>query len=443
MSWTVSSSNLKLLIAVEREKRRRQSAQVAEKTGWHTLARPEQLPPSGDWLVWYVQAGRGWGKTRTGAEYTWQQAQHCPRLAIVAPTFGDGRDYCIEGESGLKALHPELDWNRSLGEMTFPSGAKGKLFSAEEPDRLRGPNNYFAWCDEIASWRHLKRTWDMLAFTMRKGAPRWIVTATPKPYPFLKELKARSSTVLVRGRTYDNLANLADAYIEQIIKPYEGTDLGRQELDAEDLDDVQGALWTSALIESLRVTKAPPLTRVVTAVDPSATETGDEAGIITAGLGLCDCKGPDKLELHGFVLSDDSVQAAPEKWAANGVTAYHKFGADTLVAESNNGGQMVAVTIGTVDHAPPVKLIHASLGKQTRAQPISLLYQQRKVHHVGTFAQLESEQRTWVPGLPSPNRMDALVWALTDLMVGNAGAQQLLDFYRRQAQQQKEESHAA
>src|SRR5262245_35994759 len=201
------------------------SPTIPATTPWSRIARPEQLPPAGDWLVWYIQAGRGWGKTHTGAEYTWEQAKHCKRIAIVAPSIGDGRDYCIEGETGIKTLHPDLHWNRSLGEMTFPSGAKGKVFSSEDPDSLRGPNNYFAWCDELASWKYLKKTWDMLAFTMRKGSPRWIVTTTPKPYPFLKELKARPGTVLVRRSTYDNIGNLADAYITQVIKPYEGTEL--------------------------------------------------------------------------------------------------------------------------------------------------------------------------------------------------------------------------
>lgn len=212
----------------------------------------------------------------------------------------------------------------------------------------------------------------------------------------------------------------------------------QQEILAEDVEDVPGALWTQVQIEALRITKAPHLTRVATAIDPSATATGDEAGIITAGIGMCGCKG--KPELHGFVLSDDSVQATPKAWAASAVTSYHKFDADVLVAEDNNGGEMVEVTISTVPNAPPVKRIHASRNKQTRAQPVAMLYEQGKVHHVGTFVQLESEQRTWIPGMPSPNRMDALVWVLTELMVGNS-AQMLLDYYQRLAQP-KEAAHA-
>lgn len=386
---------------------------------WGLLARDEQLAPSGDWGVWYINAGRGWGKTRTGAEETWNQSQTAARIAIVAQSLGEARDTCIEGETGLKTLHPDLQWNRSWGEMTFPSGARGKIFSAEDPESLRGPNNYFAWCDEIAKWRYLKQTWDQLMFTMRKGDSRVVITTTPRPLPLLKEIKARPSTHVTSGTTYDNLRNLSQRFIENIIKPYEGTELGRQELEAVDLEDVAGALWQRATIEAKRETKAPDLERIVTAIDPSATAGGDEAGVLTGGIGWCTCKGyPEK---HGFVLSDDSVQASPREWAKAGVTAYHKYRADCLVAEDNNGGEMVEVTIGTVSHAPPVKRIHASRGKQTRAQPVAMLYEQGKVHHIGAFPKLEDEMCTWLPDMASPNRMDALVWMLTELFDLSAG----------------------
>ncbi len=389
---------------------------------WWLSARDAQLWPDGDWLIWYIQAGRGWGKTKTGAEATWYASERSPRIAIVAESFSEGRDVCIEGETGIKALHPELQWNRSIGEMTFPSGAKGKIYSAEDPDSLRGPNNYFAWCDEIAKWRYLKQTWDQLMFTLRKGDVRCVITTTPRPLPLLKELKARSTTHVTRGVTYDNLMNLAPAYVENIIKPYEGTELGRQELNAEDLEDIEGALWKRGLIDTQRVYKAPDLDRIVVGVDPSATAGGDEAGVVTAGTAMCYCKGPDKPERHAFVLSDDSVQASPEKWAAAGVTAYHKFKADKLIAEDNNGGEMVETTIRTIPHAPPVKRIHASRGKHTRAEPISLLSQQGKIHHVGAFPKLEDELCSWVIGMDSPNRLDAYVWALTELMLGHANS---------------------
>ena len=387
---------------------------------WWLLARDDQLPPdlASGWLIWYIQAGRGWGKTRTGAECTWEMSRRARRIAIVAESFSEGRDVCIEGETGIKTLHPELDWNRSIGEMTFPSGARGKIYSAEDPDSLRGPNNYFAWCDEIAKWRYLKQTWDQLMFTLRKGDVRTVVTTTPRPLPLLKELKARPTTVITRGRTYDNIANLASAYIENVIKPYEGTTLGRQELEAEDLADVEGALWKRATIEGKRETKAPDLIRIVVGVDPSASETGsgDECGIVAAGIGWCNCQG--RRELHAFVLGDSSVRGGPVAWANEAVTAYHRHRADRLIAEANNGGGMVAVTIGTIPHAPPVVLVHASRGKHTRAEPISMLYEQGKVHHVGSFPYLEDEMCSWVPGHASPNRMDALVWALTELALG-------------------------
>lgn len=399
-----------------------QETATALLNDWWIVARDEQLPPDGDWLIWYIQAGRGWGKTRTGAEATWEASLVAARIAIVAESFSEGRDVCIEGETGIKALHPELQWNRSIGEMTFPSGARGKIYSAEDPDSLRGPNNYFAWCDEIAKWRYLKQTWDQLMFTLRKGDVRAVITTTPRPLPLLKEIKARPTTVVTRGTTYDNINNLAPAYIQNVIKPYEGTEQGRQELNAEDLEDIEGALWKRALIEQLRVFKIPDLDRIVVGIDPSATATGDEAGVITVGVGLCFCKGTDKPERHGFCLSDDSVQASPEKWAGAAVAAYHKLKADKLIAEDNNGGEMVETTIRTVPGAPPVKRIHASRGKHTRAEPISMLAQQGKIHHVGAFPKLEDELCSWVPGMESPNRLDAYVWAFTELMLGQSNS---------------------
>lgn len=381
---------------------------------WRDIARPEQLPPPGDWLIWYIQAGRGWGKTRTGAEATWEASKRNARIAIVAESFSEGRDVCIEGETGIKTLHPDLHFNRSIGEMTFPSGARGKIYSAEDPDSLRGPNNYFAWGDEPAKWRYLKQTLDQLWFTLRKGDVRAVLTTTPRRIPLLMELKARSTTHVTRGTTYDNLANLAPAYISNIVKPYEGTELGRQELNAEDLEDAKDALWARAQIESMRVTRAPDLTTIVVGVDPNNTGTGDDAGIVTGGIGPCNCNG--EWETHGFMLSDDTTSGGPRVWARDSVTAYHKFKADQLVAEDNNGGEMVAITISTIDGAPPVKRIHASRGKHTRAQPIALLC--NKIHHVGTFPLLEDELCTWVPGMDSPNRLDAYVWTFTALMIG-------------------------
>jgi phage terminase large subunit-like protein len=276
--------------------------------------------------------------------------------------------------------------------------------------------------------------------TMRKGkTPRIVVTTTPRPLAFLKEIKARSTTVVTRGSTYDNIDHLSQVFINEIIKPYEGTIQGKQELLAEDVEDMPGALWNRALIEQTRVIKAPELSRIVTGIDPSAGEgDGDEAGVITAGVGLCNCKGTP--ELHGFVLSDASVQAAPERWAAAAVTDYHKFNGDALVAEQNNGGAMVRVTIQTIPHAPPVKLVWASRGKLTRAEPISMLQQQGKIHFVGSFSRLEDELCSWVPGMRSPNRLDAFVWTMTELLVSGADMQKAMDAYRRRAAEREAQS---
>lgn len=410
-------------VQVRAEARRRQQNRVQQQAHprWVDIARPEQLPPSDDdWLIWMIKAGRGWGKTRTCAEWVRSIAPHCPQIAIVGATFGDARDYCIEGESGLKAIcgPGELPtWNRSIGEGQFSSGARFKLFSGEEPERMRGPNNYAAWCDELASWKYLKATWDNLMFTMRKGISRTVIGMTPRRQPFVKQIEAMPITRITRGTSYDNIANLSRAFIETIIKPYEGTTLGRQELNAEDIEDVDGALWNRGLIDPYRVTKAPDLISIATAIDPTVTSTGDAAGVITGGVGYCACRGTR--EVHGFVLDDSTVQGSPKTWASAGVTAYHKFQADVLVAESNNGGEMVRTTVETIPYAPYVKLIHASRGKRTRAEPIVSLYEQGMIHHVGAFPELEDELCSWVPGVgESPNRLDALVWMFTELPIG-------------------------
>lgn len=398
--------------------RRQQQAGVV---AWGDMARPEQLPPEGDWRTWLLLAGRGFGKTRTLVEYGAERIKTYPRLAIVAPTFADGRDTVVEGESGFLATHRDIieNWNRSMGELHFKNGARGKLFSSDEPDRLRGPQHHTALCDELAAWRHPTTTWDTLMMGLRLGNnPRVCVATTPRPIPLLKMLLESSTTHVTRGSTFDNRANLAPQFFDAIIARYQGTQLGRQELGGELLEDAEGALWKRAWIEQLRVVQAPELTTIVTAIDPSATSGGDEAGVITGGVGLCGCKG--SVEMHGFILADDSIQASPEKWARNAVIAYHRLKANKLVAESNNGGEMVAVTIGTISGAPPVKLIHASRGKQTRAEPISMLTEQGNIHHVGTFPILEDELCSWTPGMASPNRLDAYVWVMTELMVGSS-----------------------
>lgn len=382
---------------------------------WGFWARPEQLAPDGDWRTWLVLAGRGFGKTRTGAEWVIDQAwnQRARRIALVAPTAADARDVMVEGESGILSISPPWfmpEYEPSKRRLTWPNGAMAITYSADEPDRLRGPQHDAAWADELASWRR-PEAWDMLMFGLRLGTdPRVVVTTTPRPVKVIKELLAAKTTHLTRGSTYDNAVNLAPAFLQEIVSKYEGTRLGRQELNAELLDDTPGALWNRGLIEELRVLKAPELKRIVVAIDPQATneEESAETGIVVAGLGF---------DGHAYVLDDVSVKDKPDGWARAAVTAYYKFDADRLIGEANNGGDMVEYTVRTVDESVSFKKVHASRGKQTRAEPISALYDQRKVHHVGAFPELEDQMCTWTPGDKSPDRMDALVWALTELML--------------------------
>ena len=383
---------------------------------WPFWARPNQLPPQGDWRVWLLLAGRGFGKSRTGAEWVREQVEsgRSRRIALVAPTAADVRDVMIEGESGLLAICPP--WNMPVYEsskrrLTWPNGAIATTYSAEEPDRLRGPQHDAAWCDEVAAWRY-PETWDMLMFGLRLGVdPRCVVTTTPKPIPIVRNLLKSPTTAITRGSTYENRANLAEAFFEQIVAQYEGTRLGRQELYAEVLDDVEGALWTRALIDQHRVKVAPELKRIVVAIDPAitASDDSDETGIVVAGLGV---------DNHGYALDDLSLRASPDGWARRAVAAYHARKADRIVAEVNQGGDMVEYTIRTVDPRASIKKVHAARGKQTRAEPIVALYEQGRIHHVGVLPQLEEQMCNWVPGMDSPDRMDAAVWAFTELMLG-------------------------
>ena len=390
------------------------------KKRWRETARAEQLAPAGDWSVWLILAGRGWGKTRTGAEWFREKAQTVPMLRIIAPTYADARDVCVEGESGLKAICEPgelVKWNRSMGEGEFKNGARFKVFSGEEPERLRGPQSYADWCDELAAWQYSQATWDMAMFGLRLGEnPQACVTTTPKPVQVVRELLKAPTTHITRGSTYDNRANLAPSFFTQIIAKYEGTRLGRQELNAELLEDTPGALWQRGQLELLRVDAAPPLQRIVVAIDPAATshEGSDETGIVVAG------RSADK---QGYLLEDASGRYTPDQWARVAIDLYHKHRADRIVYETNQGGEMVEHTLRTVWSAAPLKGVNASKSKQARAEPISALYEQGKVHHVGAqFAQLEDQLCNWLPGDKSPDRLDAMVWAFTELLL-EAGVQ--------------------
>ena len=412
------------------EKARRQA------TDWTRLARPNQLPPEGDWFVWLILAGRGWGKTRTGAEYVKAGALRMPgsRFALVAQKFADVRDTMVEGESGLLSILPpsmlrggtvESAWNRSLGELTLANGSTFKGYSSERAGQLRGPQHHGAWCDEAAKWNDANlgtaddTTWSNLLLGLRLGDdPRCVVTTTPKPYKLIRDLVAGDGTVVTKGTTYENLDNLAPAFRANVLSLYEGTRLGRQELHAELLDDVPGALWTRADIEAHRVTAHPDLVRVVVAIDPSVTsnEDSDEAGIVVAGRGV---------DGDAYVLADVSRRDSPLGWARAAVAAYHTHVADRIVAEVNNGGDMVEVTLRTVEPTVPYRTLHASRGKVARAEPIAALYEQGRVHHVGSFDALEDQMCSYVPGGDSPDRMDALVWAITDLGLAQEAVTQL------------------
>lgn len=393
------------------------ASELTNPSVWRSIARQNQIAPDGDWLIWLLLAGRGFGKTRTITEWANEQAYYQPgsRGAIVAATAADARDVVVEGDSGIKSVNGLIQYEPSKRRLTWPNGSIATLFSADEPERLRGPQYHWAICDELASWRY-PEAWDLLMLGLRLGMhPRCAVATTPKPIKLLKRIVADSRTHVTRGSTYENKPNLAASFFNQIVTQYEGTRLGRQEINAEILDDMPGALWQREQLDNLRVSSVPQFTRICVALDPAATSStdADEAGIVVCGLGT---------DGQGYVLDDVSLRGTPHEWATAAVAAYHRHNATVMVAESNQGGEMVSLTINTIDNAPPVKLIHASLGKIARAEPISGLYEQGRAHHVGFFSQLEDEMCSYVAGAKSPNRLDALVYALTELMLQGGDA---------------------
>jgi phage terminase large subunit-like protein len=395
----------------------------AVESAWQREARPEQLPPDGDWFVWMIMAGRGWGKTRTGAEWLAARALSTPGdYAVIARSTQDLRETCLEGSSGLlQALGLSFDspaYNRATGLIRLPNGSKIYSYSAESPERLRGPNLSGAWADELATWRHPEMWTEGLMPALRIGDPQVMVTTTPRPIPLLRDLLSRDdgSVVVTRGRTWDNAANLSPQALAELRRRYEGTRIGRQELEGELIDDVQGALWNRAMIEPHRVAKIDrdQLVRIVVAVDPAVTagEDSDETGIVVAGV---DGNG------QGYVLDDLTCRLPPDGWARRVVHALEKWGADRVIAEANNGGALVGTVLRTVDPSLPLTLVHASRGKLTRAEPIAALCEQGKIAHFGAFPELEDQLCTWVPGASdSPDRLDALVWAMTELSPGGA-----------------------
>lgn len=397
---------------------------------WKFWGRPKQFVPIGDWLTWLIIAGRGFGKTRTGSEAirdlvcgeTPLTGGKYQRIALVAETAADARDVVVEGESGLLACHPRAfrpHYEPSKRRLTWPNGAVATLYNAVEPDQLRGPQHDLAWCDELAKWRYVQETWDQLQFGLRLGdMPRQIITTTPRPIPLIRELMKSASTSITRGSTVENRSNLAPSFLSTVVAKYEGTRLGRQELDAEILDDVPGALWTRQMFDDHRrkLADAPQMQRIVVAVDPSGTagedDDGDSIGIVVAGKGI---------DGRGYVLADRTCKLSPAGWGKRVVDAYREFSADRVIAERNFGGAMVAHVVRTADRNVSYKEVVASRGKAVRAEPIAALYEQGRISHIGSFPDLEDQACSMKSdgylGKGSPDRLDAMVWAFTELMI--------------------------
>lgn len=393
---------------------------------WEHRARPAQLPPPGDWTVWLVMAGRGFGKTRLGAEWVRgiAEADGTARIALIGASQAEARAVMVEGESGLLAIAPPWarpDWQPSRRVLCWPNGARATLYGAADADTLRGPQHSHVWADEIAKWPRGLDAWDNAMMGLRLGAtPRALATTTPRPVALVRALVERSGTVVTRGRTQDNRAALPPAFLDAMERDYGGTRLGRQELDGELLLDVDGALWTRALLERCRMSARPnteTFRRLVVGVDPPASARGDACGIVLAGLGIDD---------RAYVLDDASVeQPSPERWASAAVNLARSWNADRIVAEANMGGAMVESVLRAAEANVPVRLVHASRGKSARAEPVAALYEAGRVHHAGMFAALEDELCGLLTGGGyagpgrSPDRADALVWALTELCLSS------------------------
>jgi phage terminase large subunit-like protein len=421
------------------------------------------------WMVWMILAGRGWGKTRTGAEDVAEFMLEHPgaRVALVAATFQDGRDTMVEGESGLRAIIPEaleLAWNRSLGELVLTNGSRAKIFSAEEPERLRGPQHHRAWCDEVATWKYRQKTWDMLLFGLRLGVnPQAIITTTPKPYKFIKKMLEESKDpkngiILTSGHTDENVANLPGVVLKKLHDAYANTRIGRQELAAEVLEDLEGGLIKAEFIEDCRLepwnitatggtsdSLGELLQRIVIAIDPAVSDdpASAETGIVVVGKTRAPCPFCSKAEnprkrAHAVVFEDHSGRHSSEEWPSIVARVYKRVEADRVIAEKNNGGDLVASVMHAVEPGLPVKLVWASRGKVKRAEPVAACYERREVHHLqSTYGKslVELEDQLMRFGIedeeedeptvvdadnedtPLMDRGDACVWGLTELMV--------------------------
>ena len=398
-------------------------------------ALPHQLPPEGDWKSWVIMGGRGAGKTRAGAEWVRAQVEgstpleagRARRVALVAETFDQGRDVMVMGDSGILACSPpdrRPVWEAGRRRLVWPNGATATVFSAHEPEALRGPQFDAAWADELAKWKRAEETWDMLQFALRLGShPQQVITTTPRNVGVLKAILRNASTVVTHAPTDANRAYLAESFLTEVEARYAGTRLGRQELEGVLLEDVEGALWTTAMLEGCRVEDAPRLDRIVVAVDPAVTggAASDECGIVVAGVVA---EGPPQ-DWRAYVLQDATVRGGPTDWARAAIAAMQRHGAERLVAEVNQGGDLVESVIRQVDPLVPFRALRAGRGKGLRAEPVAALYEQGRVRHLRGLGALEDQMcRMTVQGFQgrgSPDRVDALVWAIHELMIEPAG----------------------
>lgn len=413
MSKVLKKRLLKLLKA---ELKKRQG--LRQQYNWLKQARPNQLPPQGDWRVWLILAGRGFGKTRTGDETLrlWIEKGLYRHVALIGRSLNEVRNVMVEGQSGLLACHPVGErpkFEASNHRLVWPNGAVATLFGGDNFEKLRGPQFDLVWIDELAKFRYPQALWEQLMLALRLGNnPRCLITTTPRPIPLIDQLLKSPNTVITKGTTFDNCANLAPAYLQQIVKQFEGTRLGAQELYAEVLTERQGALWKRSMIRYQQPPEDQNYQRIVIAIDPATThhDQSDETGIIVAAI---------TADQTAYVLEDLSGRYSPADWGQRVTQAYWRYKADRVVAEVNKGGDMVERIVRSLDPHVSYRAVRATRGKGTRAEPIAALYEQGKVFHTRPHTLLETQLCEYIPGITSksPDRLDALVWALTDLLL--------------------------